>query len=58
MERIAREEDRRGRRVNKSYEKLKVKSVWWFWDEEEKVLKDGKDNIRKIKGHGEKGKKL
>lgn len=30
MERIAREEDRRGRRVDKSYEKLKVKGIWWF----------------------------
>lgn len=58
MKRIAREEDRWGRRVDKSYEKWKIEGVWWFWDEEEKVLKDGRDNIRKIEGQGKKGKKL
>lgn len=30
-----------------------IESIWWFWDEEEEVLRDGRgNNIRRIQGKG------
>lgn len=30
-----------------------IESMWWFWDEEEEVLRDGRgNNIRRIQGRG------
>lgn len=46
LEGIARKEEREGRKVWIGYGKIRIDGVWWFWDEEEEVLKDRKGNIR------------
>ncbi|XP_011881707.1 PREDICTED: golgin subfamily A member 6-like protein 22, partial [Vollenhovia emeryi] len=49
IEEIAREEERRGRKVWTSYGKVRIEEEWWIWDEEEEVLKDRRGIGRKDK---------
>lgn len=43
--------------MDRECENLRVESVWWFWDEEEEMLKNGKGNIRRIQGRGKERKR-
>ncbi|KAL6418362.1 hypothetical protein ACFW04_012184 [Cataglyphis niger] len=52
LERIAKEEKRKGRKVWIGYGKIKIDEKWWRWDEEEEVLKDGNGNLKKGEGVG------
>ncbi|XP_050452132.1 coiled-coil domain-containing protein 70-like [Cataglyphis hispanica] len=47
LEGIAREEEKKGRKVWIGYGKIRIDEKWWRWDEEEEVLKDGKGNLKK-----------
>lgn len=53
LEEIARNEERKGGKVGIGYGKIKIGEQWWKWDEEEEVLKDGRENIRKGEWGGE-----
>lgn len=46
LEELAKNEERRGRRVWIGYGRIRIGEKWWRWDEEEGVLRDGKGNIR------------
>lgn len=51
LEEIAREEERGG--VWIGYGKTRTEKQWWTWDEDEKVLRDSKGNVKGIKrGNG------
>lgn len=52
IERIAKEEQKKGRKVWIGYEKINIDRIWWKWDEEKKVLRDLKRNER-MPGEGE-----
>jgi len=54
LEEIAREEERRGRKVWIGYGKIKIEGQWWRWDEEERGIKRRE---RKDKGHGNGGRR-
>ncbi|KAL6417325.1 hypothetical protein ACFW04_014576 [Cataglyphis niger] len=41
LERIAKEEERKSKKVWIGYGKIRIDEKWWRWDEEEEVLKDG-----------------
>lgn len=56
LEEIAREEERKGKRVWISYGKLKIDGIWWGWDENEEVLKIWESNGR-LEGKGKRGNK-
>lgn len=45
LEEIARNEERKGKRVWIGYGRIRIEEQW-RWDEEEKVLRDGKGNVR------------
>ncbi|KMQ92891.1 hypothetical protein RF55_7067 [Lasius niger] len=53
LEEIAREEERSGRRVWMGYGK--IDEIWWKWDEEKEVLRDGRGNVKRG-GQGKKEK--
>jgi len=58
LEELAREEERKGRKVRIGYGKIKIEENWWRWDEEEEVLRDNKGMVRMVgKGEGEGGKR-
>ncbi|EZA61670.1 hypothetical protein X777_10502 [Ooceraea biroi] len=46
LEEIAREEERKGRRVWIGYGRIRIEEQWWKWDESEEVLKDEKGRRR------------
>ncbi|EZA56067.1 hypothetical protein X777_03894 [Ooceraea biroi] len=46
LEEIAREEERKGKRVWIGYGRIRIEEQWWKWDENEEVLKDEKGRIR------------
>ncbi|EZA51537.1 hypothetical protein X777_09784 [Ooceraea biroi] len=56
LRQIAGEEERTGKKVKLGYGKIWIEGKWWFWDEEEEILKDaggrqrekGKENVYKI----------
>ncbi|KAL6419267.1 hypothetical protein ACFW04_013996 [Cataglyphis niger] len=52
LERIAKEEEKKGRKVWIGYGKIRIDEKWWRWDEEEEVLKDGNGNLKKGEGVG------
>ncbi|KAL6416393.1 hypothetical protein ACFW04_011573 [Cataglyphis niger] len=52
LERIAKEEEKKGRKVWIGYGKIRIDEKWWKWDEEEEVLKDGNGNLKKGEGVG------
>ncbi|KAL6417578.1 hypothetical protein ACFW04_012649 [Cataglyphis niger] len=52
LERIAKEEEKKGRKVWIEYGKIRIDEKWWKWDEEEEVLKDGNGNLKKGEGVG------
>lgn len=52
LKEIAKNEERKGKKVWIEYGKIKIDEQWWKWDEEKEVLKNGKGNIRRI-GLGE-----
>ncbi|KAL6419615.1 hypothetical protein ACFW04_013703 [Cataglyphis niger] len=52
LERIAKEEEKKGRKVWIGYGKIRIDKKWWRWDEEEEVLKDGNGNLKKGEGIG------
>ncbi|KAL6417693.1 hypothetical protein ACFW04_012575 [Cataglyphis niger] len=54
LERIAKEEEKKGRKVWIGYGKIRIDEKWWRWDKEEEVLKDGNGNLKK--GEGVKGR--
>lgn len=47
LEEMAKEEEKKGRKVRISYGKIRIDEKWWRWDEEEEVLKDGNGNVKK-----------
>ncbi|KAL6419185.1 hypothetical protein ACFW04_014058 [Cataglyphis niger] len=55
LERIAREEEKKGRKVWIGYGKIRIDEKWWRWNEEEEVLKDKNGNLKK--GEGVRGEK-
>ncbi|KAL6420239.1 hypothetical protein ACFW04_014609 [Cataglyphis niger] len=50
LEGIAREEEKKGKKVWIRYGKIRIDEKWWTWDEEEEVLKDGNGNLEKGEG--------
>ncbi|KAL6421352.1 hypothetical protein ACFW04_014689 [Cataglyphis niger] len=50
LERIVRKEEKKGRKVWIGYGKIRINEKWWRWDEEEEVLKDGNENLKKGEG--------
>lgn len=46
LRRIREEEIRRGKMVKIGYGKICIENVWWYWDEEEEELKDGRGRRR------------
>ncbi|KAL6417092.1 hypothetical protein ACFW04_012988 [Cataglyphis niger] len=51
LERIAKEEEKKERKVWIGYGKIRIDEKWWKWDEEEE-LKDGNGNLKKGEGVG------
>lgn len=47
LEEIARIEEGKGRR---GYGMIRLEGQWWFWDEEEEVLRDGKGRVWRGRG--------
>lgn len=54
MEKIARKEEKEGRKVKIGYGKICIEEHWWKWDEDEKVLRNEKGN-KKQRRQGENG---
>lgn len=53
---IAREEERRGRKVWVGQDKIKIEGEWWWWNREREVLVDGMGRAmgrREVKSSGE-----
>lgn len=38
-------EEGKGRRMWRGYGMIRLEGQWWFWDEEEEVLRDGKGRV-------------
>jgi hypothetical protein len=56
IEKIAREEEGKGRKVRVGYGRIRIDDRWWKWSEEEEVLIDGSGKVRKgIEGEGKEG---
>ncbi|EZA62843.1 hypothetical protein X777_01158 [Ooceraea biroi] len=53
LQEIAREEERKGRKVWIGYGKIRIDNQWWRWDEVEEVLRDGNGNEVKEEEEGE-----
>lgn len=55
LEEIAREEERKGKKVWLRYGRIRIENIWWKWDEEEEVLRDSNGNVKGAKkGEGSK----
>jgi len=48
LRRFAEEERKKGRAVRVGYGKVWLEGIWWFWDEEEELLRDGKGRQRRL----------
>lgn len=58
LKELARKEEGEGRKGWISYAKLRIDGQWWGWDEEEKVLRNGREEVKKGKrGKERDGKK-
>lgn len=44
LEKIARVEEGKGRKVWVDYGKIRIDEKWWRWNEEGEVLRDGRGN--------------
>lgn len=47
LEEIARNEEKRSKRVWVGYGKMKIDGDWWSWDEGKEVLRDGRGKVWK-----------
>jgi len=60
LEEIAKEKERKGRKVWVQYGKIRIEGQWWKWDEEEEVLRDARGMKREAeaveKREGRKGR--
>lgn len=54
LKEIARREERRERRVKVEYDRILIEGIWWVWDEEEEVLKNGGERWQEVEAEGEK----
>lgn len=53
LEEIARIEEGKGRKIWRGYGMIRLEGQWWFWDEEEEVLRDGKGRVwGRVRGRG------
>lgn len=43
LRRVAEEERRKGRTVRMGNGRIWVENAWWFWDEDDEVLRDGRE---------------
>ncbi|XP_011871904.1 PREDICTED: golgin subfamily A member 6-like protein 2 [Vollenhovia emeryi] len=49
LEEIAREEEKEGKTVWIRYGRIRIDNIWWRWDEDEEVLRDGNGNVKELK---------
>ncbi|XP_011861568.1 PREDICTED: coiled-coil domain-containing protein 70-like [Vollenhovia emeryi] len=49
LEEIAREEEKEGKSVWIRYGRVRIDNIWWRWDEDEEVLRDGNGNVKELK---------
>lgn len=57
LEEVAREQEKKGKRVWLGYGKIRIEGEWWFWDKEKEVLKDRKRMVKGEQGKGEERKR-
>lgn len=55
LEKIAREEEERGKRVWITHGRIKIDNIWWRWDEE--MLRGDRGNVKEIQQGGRGRKK-